>query len=52
MKVNGISGGSRNLERGVQQWAVRSAPEVFGLPRPLPDINTFVTHVIIVTTDW
>ena len=45
------SGGSRNLERGVQQWAVRSAPEVFGLPRPLPDINTFVTHVIIVATD-
>jgi len=44
------SGGSRNLERGVQPWAHEAHRKVFGLPRPLPVINVFVTHVIIVAT--
>ena len=31
-----VSGGSRNLERGVQSpVGARSEPEIFGLPRPL-----------------
>jgi len=54
-----VSGGSRNLERGVQPRAHEASlvprPEKErkkGLPRPLPVINAFVTHVIIVATDW
>ena len=46
------SGGSRNLERGVQLWAQEAHPKVFGLPCPLPVINAFVTHTILVATDW
>jgi len=42
-----ISGGSRNLERGVQLRIREAHPKIFGLPRPLPDVNA---HVIIVTT--
>jgi len=39
-----LSGGSRNLERGVQHEA---HPKIFGLPRPLSDVNA---RVIIVAT--
>ena len=46
------SGGSRNLERGVQPRAHEAHPKLFGLPRPLPVINAFVTHIIIVATHW
>jgi len=42
------SGGSRNLERGVQLRVYEAHPKIFGLPRPLPDVNA---HVIIVATD-
>ena len=42
------SGGSRNLERGVQLRVHEAQPKIFGLPRPLPDVNA---RVIIVTTD-
>ena len=31
-----ISGGFRNLERGVQSPACEVRPKIFGLPRPLP----------------
>jgi len=31
-----LSGGSRNLERGVQPLAHEAHPKMFGLPRPLP----------------
>jgi len=41
------SGGSRNLERGVQLRVHEAHPKMFGLPRPLPDVNA---HVIIVAT--
>ena len=43
----GISGASRNLERGVQPLAHENAPgrQNFGLPRPL--LVTFMTHIII-----
>ena len=41
------SGGSRNLERGVQLRVHEAHPKIFGLPCPLPDVNA---HVIIVTT--
>ena len=41
------SGGSRNLERGVQLRVHEAHPKIFGLPRPLPDVNA---HVIIVAT--
>ena len=30
-----VSGGFRNLERGVQQLAREARPKIFGLPRPL-----------------
>jgi len=43
------SGGSRNLERGVQLRVHEAHPKIFGWPRPLLDINA---HVIIVATDW
>jgi len=45
--VEAVSGGSRNLERGVQLRVHKAHPKIFGLPRPLPDVNT---HVIIVAT--
>ena len=31
-----LSGGFRNLERGVQLLACEARPKIFGLPRPLP----------------
>jgi len=33
------SGGSRNLQRGVQLRVHEAQPKIFGLPRPLPDVN-------------
>ena len=42
-----ISGGSRNLERGVQPRANEAHPKIFGLPRPFPVI---LMHVV--ATDW
>jgi len=33
------SGGSRNLERGVQLRVHEVQLKIFGLPRPLPDVN-------------
>ena len=41
------SGGSRNFERGVQLRVHEAQPKIFGLPRPLPDVNA---RVIIVAS--
>jgi len=46
-KLAWYSGGSRNLERGVQLRVHEANPKIFGLPRPLPDVNAYV---IIVAT--
>jgi len=47
------SGGSRNLERGFDQPGARSALEkFFGCHSHFHYVNAFITHVIIVTTDW
>jgi len=42
------SGGSRNLERGVQLQVHEAHLKIFGLPCPLPDVHA---RVIIVATD-
>ena len=43
-----LSGGFRNLERGVQPLAREAQPKIFGLPRPLL-VNTCIE---VLSTDW
>jgi len=40
------------LERGVQPLSHETHPKNLGLPRPLPNVEAFMTRVIIVATDW
>ena len=47
-----ISGGSRNLERGVQPRVHEEDPKILDCHAHFRYINTLVTHVIIVATDW
>ena len=46
------SGGSRNLERGVQPLAHEAHSKIFGCHAHFRYVNAFITHVIIVATDW
>ena len=57
LSVHGLhvccSGGSRNLERGVQPLGHEAALENFlGCHAHFRYVNALVTHVIIVATDW